>query len=167
MKKRTLGDKTPDRRRPLDPSQFRRRFLAHQYDDPEVTKRGGSLDYLVEVDDCWDCYDPGHDCLWLHGGKEADKDDLYWYELDQFLIGMANSPPPLIRPEWGGDATPDGKVENTVDAVAHNRIRDTAIEERLAEYVARLRGFPNDSVALRSRIMESIGDFKDREVVRG
>lgn len=158
MKQKKLGKKVQNWHRPLGPSQLRRRFLQHRYDDPEVTKRGRSLGYIVDVDDCWDCYDP-YQPDW--GG---DTDDIYRYELDLFLKQILNPPPPLIPLEWVTDAPSDEDGE-PMSSFARPR-PSTGIEERLAAHVDKVVRISNSFPALKSQIVESIGDSRNVDMVK-
>src|SRR5262245_45772335 len=161
MKKWRLGKRIQNWHRPLGSSQLRRRYCQHRYDDPEVAKRGRSLDYLVEGNDCRDGHDPYED-EYLRG----DSNDLNEYELGLFLNQLLRPLPPLFRPEWATDATADHNAETAVASLVHTEPPLVAIEERLVGYVASVAHFSNNSAVIRFCINESISDPRNLAVVR-
>jgi len=163
MKQRKFGKKIQNWHRPLGPSQLRRRFLKHRYDDPEYDERGQLRDDSPEVDDYWDCYDPcGPDCE-ICG--VARRDDPFDYHLLQFMRSVTSLPPPLIPYEWAVDAA---SAQPGEDAASRLPVRQgtAGIEERLASHVGKLKSTSSSADALRPEMVSAIGDWRNLEVVK-
>jgi len=159
MKKRKVGKKIQNWHRPLGPSQLRQRFLWIRYDDPEFTNQGRYRDYPVPVDDCWNCYDP-------HVDSPGCDDERFSYNLSHLWSEIANPHPPHTKLELPTDDPAGRSSENTIVPVAQGQSTNTAVEERLAAYVARLaRLSSNDSIAIRSHITDAIGDADNLDMI--
>ena len=153
MRQKKFGKKIQNWHRPLRPSQLGRRFLEHRYDDPEIRKRGQSIDVLTGVDDCWDPFDPYQD--WDDGELE----DLYRLELDKFLTRTLDSSDPLFRPEWAADSSIVATTPSLVEPA------DLGVAERLAVYVEQVMLFSKNSEAVRSQILQAVGDPRSLNVL--
>ena len=123
MRQKKFGKKIQNWHKPLHPSQLRERFLEHRYDDPEIRKRGRSIDAITGVDDCWNPFDPYLACgCWycveahtLPLDELYISEDLYRLEFDEFLTRTLNPSDPLFRPEWAADSGTAGPAPSSVE----------------------------------------------------
>lgn len=159
MKKKKFGKVIHNWHRPLLPSQLRQRFLRDRHGDPEATNEQRPALRSVEVDDCWNCYDPSED--WWHG----DERDLSWVRLEAYLIQALHPAPLLFSPEWLADRV----VESAAGAPSTRETPPVAprpeLEQRLADHIASILCFAVDPTA-GDRIDQALGDPRDREVLR-
>lgn len=164
MKQKKFGKKIQNWHRPLGPSQLRRRFRTHRYDDSELDARRSVLDEFPEGDDCWDCYDPpcDPDCEYCGGD---DGNDLYGYYLRRFVQGLAYQSPPLIPLELAVDRAA-AEADNADLSLPEDRQNPAGIEQRLASHIDRLSSISSDSTALRQQISESIRELRNIEIVQ-
>lgn len=171
MKQKKFGRRIQNWHRPLGPSQFRRRFLVHRHDNPELLKLGHSYELPVDDGSCdeyWNYHDPFREPLFglLPDWDYVDSDDVHGYVLEEFLEKILDPPTPLFRPEWVADSAADSQAEVMVGLAARHQIADSAIEGRLVEYLEKLARFSHHSDLLQHRIVEAIGVRRNLEVVK-
>jgi hypothetical protein len=164
MKRKKFGEKITNWHRPLGRSQLRRRFLVQRHDDPELTQRGPAVDWSVDddaYDAYWNSYDPYYE-IW-----EITSDDRHTQVMETSLTKILNPSIPFFRPEWlnDGDAT-DGESKSRGRSVPRRRRSGGVIEDRLADYLAKVVQFGDHSDLLESSIREAMGDRQNLEIVK-
>lgn len=162
MKQKKFGKKVINWRKPLQPNQFRRRFLRHRYDDPEFDNRGEPVNNRLEVDDCWNPYEPDC-CARCEWGYEEN--GVYFYEFEQWLENLL-SPSALSIPlkEIAGEIS--GKSPGKDEISSAHPQTGVSIEKRLAAHVDKIINIPKGIDGLQSRIERAIQSRSDIDAIR-
>lgn len=179
MKQKKFGKKIVNWRRPLGPSQLRRRYLRLRHEDPDYQDQNQFEDYPGE-DEFWDPYDPssGYPCscctgrqLWtpythcLDDLDNSTDEDRQVFFLRQLFEGVL-SPWPLFTRGRTIDAAPGRDIEGITSPLGPHRDIN-GIEKRVAAYIEMATNISDNSVAaaLRSQIVASIGDLRHGDVL--
>lgn len=157
-----FGKKIINRRRTLQPNQFRRRFLRHRYDDPEFDNRGKPVNNQLEVDEYWNPYEPGccARCEW-----DYEEEDVYYYEFEQWLENLLSpSALSISLEELAGEFSGKSFDKEKISSV-HQKT-GVSIEKRLAVHVDKIVNISKGFDDLQSRIDRAIQSRKDIEIIR-
>lgn len=180
MNDKDFSKKNRSKQRTRGQSWLSNRFLRHRYDDPEAeaeARLARSSQTAVEVDHCWDPFNP----LFVDArldeflfSMEADSDDIRRYHLNEFLSELVDRPTlgfPHGLEFAAADSSPPAAVDHPLDGQPP---ADRHIEEGLAAFLQDLLGkgldwndqwdVPLDD--LRVRVLEAIGDLQNVEIIK-
>lgn len=167
MKQKKYGKKIINWHRPLGRSQLRRRYLRQRYQDIEYTNSGSlrSTEIEVEVDDCWNPYDPYYGD-WYGDWNCADEGDINQHQLDNLLQSVLNRPSLSDSFETVLAASDNQYINDGAPAVDLREFQAGEIEARLHAHVDKARDFMNNPEPLRSELIRSVGHWKNADVIQ-